>query len=268
MRTILAVMLAGSAAAFAADPLPAPAIDTELAPAQDLDQVLSCMRANVPAAIKVSKFEVTSVSAGGEERKLAGSLHAAIGPHSLKARLMMESPPDLAGIAYLVNESAKAHEIHVHLPAVNRTRRVLGADLNSPLFGTDLSYNELRQLVQAFNLAWLDFPGTADGRKFERLNVFPQAGMAGGYKQVRLQVDQKTCVPYRAELADASGTRKIFVTDAQRLQQAGSSWLIREAEVLDPVKGTRTRFRLSEVATPARLPDGLFSPTSFYLTGR
>lgn len=265
MRIAAAIVIAallGGAAAAAEGP--------SKAAASPADKVLECMRANIPPKIRIQEFELKSVDRSGGERMLRGRLYATREGDRARVMMRIEAPPDLAGASYLVRETKQgSDEMYLYLPAVRKVRRLTGASQDGKLFGTDLTYNEIKQLSNAYDGGSLKLgpPEKIETRPVHTLLMTPRAGTTSLYNKIKASVDQKTCVPLRVEFADGSGLLKTLVTDAKSLKQTGSYWFFGEAEMSDLKEGTRTRLKLSEIVSPDKLADRLFSPQTFYIGG-
>lgn len=260
VMAVTAVLLTGAAAAAEAPPKTA---------ANPADKVLECMRANIPPKIRIQEFELKAIDRAGGERLLRGRLYATREGDRARVMMKIEAPTDLAGAAYLVRETKTSDEMYLYLPAVRKVRRLSGASQDGKLFGTDLSYSEIKQISNAYDGASLKLgaPEKVDGRPVHVLAMAPRAGTTTQYSQVKALVDQKTCVPLRVDFMDGGSVRKKLVTDAKSLKQSGSHWFFSAAEMSDVREGTRTKLKLSEILSPEKLADRLFNPQTFYLGG-
>jgi len=96
------------------------------------------------------------------------------------------------------------------------------------------------------------------------LRLTPEAGAGESYDSIGVLVDQKTCVPLKAEFRQAATVRKLMTVPAEALRQAGSQWYPAELTLRDLVEGTRTRLRVTGVSAGARLSASYFHPQQFY----
>lgn len=254
---IAALACANSAGAFAAE--------TARKSLENVDEVLSCMRANMAPAIWSSRIEMTAVDAGGFERQLQGQFYADISDQSSSVSIRLNAPADMAGAAYLMKRRKSGDkDVHVYLPSLGRAKRLSLNVLDGSIFGTDISFNEIALLVGAFDLAWLDLPGKLEGRSIYRVNVWPQAGLSPRYKQIRLQVDQQSCVALRFDLMDAKGSAKLMLVDGKQLKQIGAQWLPTNIEIQDLENGTQTRLKFLDTKKLERVPSQVLEPSGFW----
>jgi len=254
------------AAASTAAPAAAPAAAPSVAVSQ-AQPIVDCMRNNIPASVQVKEIELTSRDRGGGERLLRGRLYATNEKERVKAMLKIGAPPDLAGAAYLIREGEKSDEIYIYVPALNKVRRVTGGSMDGPLWGTDLSYNDLKQVQNAFfdPGARLEGKGELDGTPVQILQFTPQPGQTTRYTAIRAWVEPKSCMALKAEFYEGATVRKRFSGAAKDLKQAGTTWYLSDMTVSDLKEGTQTRLRVTGVTAGKDLADRLFNPGTFYV---
>lgn len=254
MRRVLVAILLWPAAVAAGDPA--------------LDQLTACMRGNLPQTVRIQSVEITAVDRVGGERRLKGKLYGTREDDRARVMMRIESPQDLAGAAYLVREGDSADETWLYLPAVQRVRRISGAQLDGQLWGTDLSYNDLKQLQNAFSgaNAVLEPAGEPyEGRAVRAISFTPRAEDGSRYRSVRALVDKKTCVALKVEFIEPAGVRKVLTVAPADLKQSGPHWYAARAEMNDVKNGTHTRVVVTGVTSGAKLAGRYFSPQSFHL---
>lgn len=246
--------------------LPAQAAD----PAQKL---LDCMAANVPDRLRVQGIELEATDATGAVRVMRGKLYAkreTSGDNEglVRGMLRINSPDYLAGASYLVRQAKDSPEdaMYVYLPSVRRARRVSGGFADGSFLGTNLSYNDLRQMFGSFNGAVLKLEtDEVIGTRNTKVLSARAAATDATYTQSRIWIDEKTCVPLRADFYVGKKLRKQLHADAGALKRQGEFWYLTQAELRDLSDKSRTVVRLSEITTTtADAPDRLFNPTSFH----
>lgn len=230
------------------------------------DRILECMRTNIPQTLRVQEFDLTSVDRGGGERMLRGRLYAMRDKELVRAMVKIKAPPDLNGSAYLLREGKERDDMYVFLPALNKVRRITGGNADGPLFGTDLSYNDIKQVQNAFSggAVRVEKPETLDGRPVHVLAMTPRADAESRYDLVRGWVDQKTCVALKIEFSEKDVVRKRLLASAQSLKQSGPNWYVSEAEMRDLRENTRTVLRITGVSSGDKLSERYFNSSSFY----
>ena len=248
-----------------------------VAPAHAADSaqtVLDCMRANVPPAVRAQDVELAATDRVGATRTLKGKLYAlsektSSGGSLVRAMLKIDGPTSYAGAAYLVREAEEAARegMFVYLPSVRRVRRVSGAFADGSLLGTNFSYNDLKLLSNSFvgSAAKLEGSEELDQRPVYRLTFKTVTGGGSPYSTVRTWVDQKSCVPLKAEFFEGNTVRKRLSASASALRQSGKYWYLSEVEMLDLKESTKTVLKLGNVTSASGLPGRYFSPELFYL---
>ena len=242
--------------------------------ADNAQTVLDCMRANVPPALRAQDIELVATDRVGSTRTLKGKLYAlsektSSGGSLVRAMLKIEGPASYAGAAYLVREAEEAaHEgMFVYLPSVRRVRRVSGAFADGSLLGTNFSYNDLKLLSNSFvgSAAKLEASEDLDQRPVYRLSFKTLPDGGSPYKSVRAWVDQKSCVPLKAEFFEGDSVRKRLTAPANSLRQSGKYWYLSQVEMRDLKENTSTVLKLGNVTGATGLPGRYFSPELFYL---
>jgi hypothetical protein len=254
MRRYLSILLCGPLAAFAAEP--------------SLDEITACMRANIPQTVRIQQVEITSWDRGGGERRMKGKLFGTREKDRARVMMRIEAPSDLSGAAFLVRETEKSDETFLYLPAVQKVRRIMGGQMDGQLWGTDVSYNDLKQLQNAFAGSEVRLEAAAapyEGRPVHQLAFTPRPEDGSRYTNVRTLVDRKTCVALKVDFVEPAGVRKVLTVAPADLKQSNDHWYAAKAEINDLKNGTRTRVVVTGVSSGDKLAGRYFSPQSFYL---
>lgn len=232
-------------------------------------EIESCMRANVPAAMQVREFSLNSIDKNGGERKLQGRLFAARENGQLRSMMKIDVPLDLRGAAYLLREGKPGEQdaMYVFLPALNKTRRIVGGTQDAPLFGTDISYADIKQIHSAFvgGAIKLEKIETYEKRESVVLMLTPDAQQQSQFSSIRSWVDRQSCVPLKVEFIGEQQVRKRYTVKPADLRQAGPHWYASKALMEDIGGGTRTQIELSGVKSLESLANNYFNPRSFQL---
>lgn len=239
------------------------------AQAQDADanKVLNCMRANIPQTVRIQTVEISAVDRTGGERVLKGRLYGTRENDRVRVMMRIEAPQDLAGASYLVREGEKTDEMYLYLPAIRKVRRITGAAMDGQLWGTDLSYNDFKQIQNAFTGAntVLEAPSQLEQRAMNVISFEPRKDEGTRYKKIRTQVDQQTCVALMVEFFEPAGVRKTLTVKPADLKQSGAHWYASDIAVTDLKNKTRTRVKIIGVSAGDKLASRYFNPTTFYL---
>lgn len=234
----------------------------------ELDRILECMRANIPPTVRIQTVEVRAWDRGGGERTLKGKLYGTREKDRVRVMMRIEAPQDLAGASYLVREGEDSDEMHLYLPAVKKVRRITGASLDGQLWGTDLSYNDVKQIQNAFSGAEVTREpdeSQIGQRPVTVLSFTPRKEDGSRYHRVRTSVDRKTCVALKVEFVEPAGVRKTLTVNPADLRQSGPHWYAGEAEIRDLRNGTHTRVKVLGVTAGDKLARRYFHPQTFYL---
>ncbi|WP_028081482.1 outer membrane lipoprotein-sorting protein [Solimonas soli] len=255
-RALLALSLCGLAAT-AAHAAAAPA---------GASAVLECMRANVPKTLTVRDIQLSASDRKGSTRTLQGRIYASREDDKLRAMIRIAAPADLAGAAYLLRERESGDEMYVYMPALQKVRRISGAAIDGSLWGTDLSYADVKQLTNAFSGAQpkLDRDETVAGRAMHVLSVAPTVA-AARFDRVRAWVDARTCMALRVDFEQAGVAQKRLTIEPGDLQQSGSYWYATQILVSDLKQGSKTTVKVTGITPDKELADRLFGPATFYL---
>ncbi|HUP91043.1 MAG TPA: outer membrane lipoprotein-sorting protein [Solimonas sp.] len=232
------------------------------------DKILGCMRANIPKTLQIKEIELVATDRAGGERMLRGRLYGTNENDKLRAMMKVSAPADLAGAAYLLREGQSLDEMYVYVPALNKVRRISGASVDGSLWGTDLSYADVKQVQNAFSGATTKLEGSAEIDKLPMhvLSFSPAAGEATRYNKIRAWVDKKTCVTVKVEFYEANAVRKILSGSAKDQKQGeGGHWYVSDALMTDVKEGTKTRVKVVGLSTDKHLADRYFNPSTFYV---
>ena len=260
------VLLAPVLLALQCGPLAAVAADA--APNAALDAVTECMRNNIPKTVRIQTVAITAWDRGGGERTLKGKLYGSREKERARVMMRIEAPNDLAGASYLVREAESSDEMYLYLPAIQKVRRITGQQLDGQLWGTDLSYNDVKQLQNAFSGSDVVLEAGAqpyEQREVHALSFTPRPDEALRYRLVRTLVDQQTCVALKVEFHEPAGLRKVLTVQPSDLKKSDEHWYAARAEIRDLKNGTRTRVVVTGVSAGDKLASRYFSPQSFYL---
>jgi outer membrane lipoprotein-sorting protein len=257
LRAAIGIILIASTASLAA-----PAAPLEVA-----EEIVDCVQGNLPERTSVQRIELRSRDRAGSERVLRSRLHwRRFDGGRPRVRIRVDEPPDLKGASYLLieNEDSRESEMFVHLPAVGRVRRVTQRTVSDSLWGTDFSYDDMRQLQwQAAEGAHTRLPdATVSGRDVYVLALEPRPEDESSYDRIVSSVDHETCVVLRIEFYErGDAPRKVLSADPSSLSSEGGLWLARKFEMRDLRDETTSWLEILEVETDVEVPARIFNPT-------
>ncbi len=243
--------------------LPAQAADT-------VESITACMKANIPEALQVREFELASTDKTGGTRTLVGKLHARLDKGKINAMMRVTAPADMRDAAYLVKEvdrSGKNEEMYVYIPALQKVRRINGGMKEGSLFGTDLSYSDVKQIAYAMSggTLKLDRVENLESRPAWVLSMAADASAGSRFDKVYAWIDQKSCMVLKADFQQGGIVRKRFTSSAKYLAQSGPYWYFTQGRIEDLQEKTHTEIKITGLMSDKDLADRLFNPRAFYL---
>ncbi len=265
--TTLAVVLGTLCAVLVCE---SPAISADVPKLADAQAVDACMRANIPQALQIRQLSLSTTDGNGQNRVLRGRVYATRDKGLLRSMLKLEAPLDMKGAAYLLREArGEADAMYAFLPALNKAKRIVGGSQQSPMFGTDISYADLRQISQAFGggQVMMEAPQSIDGREVYVLALKPDPAQQSQYSMIRAWVDVKTCVALRADFVADKTVRKRYSASAADLRQSLTHWYAAKSAMEDLVSHSRTELIVEGIVSGDHLANTYFDPSTFYLGG-
>lgn len=235
----------------------------------EFQKAYGCMRANVPETLRAQEIEFTSTDRNGATRVLRGKVIAKRENGLARFVIRITAPANVAGAAYLLRERAGNPEddMYVYLPGVGRVRHVTGAFANGSLLGTDFSYADAKLIQNTFTGAEgkLESPDNIDQRPTYVLTLTPSKKMKDPvYSLTRLWLDQKSCVPLKADFYQGALLRKELTAPSTALMQSGKFWYLSQIEMRDIKEATKTVLKFGNVEGDVKSTPTLFDPNGFY----
>lgn len=182
-----------------------------------------------------------------------------------RVTLSLREPAAIAGSAYLLTVKGGQEDVHFYFPGADRALQITGKNMSEPLWGTDVSYGEIKQVLGlvATQKAERKPDATISGRKAFVLETGTSAD--DGYSKVLSYIDQTACVLLKAEFFEKGDKpRKALEADVSSILSADTYWLVLGYTMNDLRQGTRTVLTLSDFSILERLPERLFDPKRFY----
>lgn len=181
----------------------------------------------------------------------------------MRVLLRIEDPPDLQGYTVLARERAEGEpEIFTYLPTLRTVRRIAGGALSGSLFGTDLSYEDLLQLLAFTRTSKVErrADGMLDGRPVYVLSATPLRAMHSAYVQIMTRVDREHCILRQATFLDRPDhIAKELLVPWDTVVTEGPFRIPQLVIVRNLAKETETRLRTTHTHHDADLRDSLFT---------
>ena len=229
------------------------------------EEIRACVRGNLPERTSVQTIELMAIDRSGGRRTLRAKLHwKRYGEGLHRIRLYVEYPNDLRGSSYLVIEKDAEDEMFMYLPATQRVRRVTTAMISDSLWGTDFSYEDIKQM-QGIALEGatrrLDDATVAE-RPVYVLELSPATSAESTYSKIVSFVDRDTCVAIKTEFyGSGDAPRKVLTADPEQLVREETRWTAHDLEMRDLQSNTTSRLRVLEVQSDVEVPDRTFNPS-------
>lgn len=231
----------------------------------DAAALRACMHANLPPAVRVKRFEMTTVTDGNGET-LGGTLYVHRDDARRALNLQIDRPSHLDGSAFLFIEREHGEQMYVYLSAMNRVRQINGAAMDGSFFGSALRYSDIRQAFGLVGGSTMELLPDVDydGAPAYALRLHTPPAQAATTDDTILLVDAAHCVPLRLQvwrkdelLREFSGLRADLAEDQGR-------WYLRKGRMRDHQRGVQTEIVLGELRGFGEIPNTVFSRTEFH----
>ncbi len=183
-----------------------------------------------------------------------------------RVHLRITQPEVMLGSGYLMLQEGSNEEVYFHLPGTDRALRITGQNMSEPLWGTDFSYGEIKQVMGLLVTGATEraADATVGGRSayvLETRTTYEETG----YRKVVNYVDKASCVLLKSEfVANGDRPKKVLEADLSTLLQADKYWTVLGYTMRDVARGTHTTLTLSDLSIDERLSEKLFSPKDFF----
>jgi len=234
---------------------------------QTVEQINACMAKNLVNRGALRDITVVPTDREGKTRTL--KLRFFWKPTKAgvpRVNLQLVEPLAMQGSSYLMLVKGGNEEVHFYFPGADRALHVTGKNMAEPLWGTGVSYGEIKQVLGL--IASGPTQRKADGKVGDRpvyvLETTTKAEETG-YQKVVSYVDQQACVLLKGEFYEKAGKpRKILDADASSLLSADTYWLVLAYTMRDLREGTQTVLNLSDFSLLENIPERMFDPKRFY----
>lgn len=256
------MVAAGITAAGAADAVAPPP------PAEaSLSDIQACMNHNLVQRGALRDLNVKVTDREGSQHGLRMKLYwKPTASHEPRVQLRLLEPVAMRGSSYLLLQNGAQESVYFHLPNVENAVQITGKNMSEPLWGTDFSYGEIKQVLG------LLFQGEtervadteAEQRPVYVLDTKADAD-ASGYHSVRSYVDQATCVLLKSEFFAKGDTPvKTLSADPASLITLDDYSVALGYTMRNHAAGSQTVIELSDFTLLEHLPDWMFDPARFF----
>ncbi len=231
-------------------------------------EIRDCVRSNLPAETASQKLRLIAEDRGGGSRELQATLYGReLNADRIAVMLHVAGPADLAGSRYLLVDRGGRDDMYMYLPAMNRTKRILGSMTSQPLWGTDFSYEDVKHIQGIMidgEIARLD-DVQIGARTGYQISIKPNTDEESAYTEIRVIVDKDTCLVLQTEFQDESGPVKQLRVDPASFAQIKERWVAYDFTMENSRSGTRSYLKLDRVEYDERLSNNIFNPKTFHL---
>lgn len=230
------------------------------------DELQACMQANLPTALRVNHFEMTTVREDVTET-LSGKLFLQRLPEESALTMQIESPSYYRGSAYLFIERAGKEQMFIYLPATGRVRQISGTSKDSAFFGSAFRYSDLRKAVGMMSEAAPErlADDLYDGGPVARLLLEQAAATVDGLPvRSTLQVETDRCVPLHLRVEREDTLLREFAGLRADITEDEGRWYLSKGTMIDHEQAIRTEVHLGQLRGFAEIPRSVFNRSSFY----
>jgi hypothetical protein len=245
----------------------APKVEKSNPAKMNVDDIRACMRGNFVDRGSLRDLIVKATDREGQTHEIKMKLFWKPGKDGLaRMNLRVLEPPDLKNSSYLLLERPKGEDVYFFLPANKTVLKVTGNEMTRPLWGTDFSYTEIKQ-VQGLLLDGKTKRNPDQSVKDRQSFVLETATKAEttGYKKVLSYVDQATCTLIKSEFfAKGAKPRKVLEADLSTLMQVDTYWLVLGYTMRNLVEGTHTDLTMGDLYLLESKGERMFDPDQFF----
>ncbi|HZP12640.1 MAG TPA: outer membrane lipoprotein-sorting protein [Nevskiaceae bacterium] len=232
-----------------------------------VDDIRACMRDNLVDRGSLRELNVKATDREGQTHEIKMKLFWKPGKDGLaRMNLRVLEPKDLHGSSYLLLEKPKGEEVFFFLPANHTVLKVTGNEMTRPLWGTDFSYTEIKQ-VQGLLLDGLT-KRIADANVGDKPTFVLETATrqeTTGYKKVVSYVDQASCTLVKSEFfAKGSKPKKVLEADLSTLMKVDTYWLVLGYKMTNTAEGSHTDLTLGDLFLMEKNTEKMFDPEQFY----
>lgn len=206
------------------------------------------------SASRVMDLQMALVNSRGQERSRTVKVWSKSGDGEDKMLLQFLEPRDVAGTGFLVTED----DMWLYLPALRQTRRIAGHAKTGSFMGSDLSYEDMQDLITTgfseYEAQWLATEAQG-GESTHKLRLTPTADSSYDYLDMWVSVD--TSLPRRIAYSVNGEIVKSMTTEQFEIVEG--RWTPTEIVMRDHRQNTRTQLRIHDVSFSETIDDALFS---------
>ncbi len=259
-------LLGAAALAVSGVALAEPAVKPKAAP-ETVKEIRVCMSDNLVKRGALRDLQLGIFDKEGKVRDLTMKLYwKPSKTNGSRVHLRILKPEVMLGSSYLMLQEGRNEEVYFYLPGADRALRITGQNMSEPLWGTDFSYGEIKQVLGLLVTGKTQRLADAQVQGRTAFVLETQTSVEEtGYRRVINYVDRASCVLLKSEfIASGDKPRKVLEGDLATLLQADRYWTMLGYKMSDLSRGTYTVLTLSDLSIDERLSEKLFNPKDFF----
>jgi hypothetical protein len=227
---------------------------------EDAATILGRMKAALePSRPSVRRVEVVLRDPHGAETSWTARQARKHGPAGNRVAMVMLSPPEVAGSAFLIEERTSGPDAQwVYLPAVRRVRKIMPVGGLEPVFGTDFTYADLGFVeLTDRGVKLLGTEAVEGGGRAYRVEETPRAQWY--YSRIVSWIGTERLLPIKRVYHGAGGDlwkTQVF-ENVTVIDGVPTPLIIRMENALE--QGS-TELRITNVRYDHEIPDAVFDP--------
>ncbi|MFA5939259.1 MAG: outer membrane lipoprotein-sorting protein [Sinimarinibacterium sp.] len=234
---------------------------------QTVDDIQACMQRNLVQRGALRDLNLDVRDREGNNHALRLKLYwKPSAKAEARVNVKLLEPRAMSGSSYLMLQSGDEESVYFHLPPEPKAIQITGKNTAEPLWGTDFSYGEIKQVLGLLYSG--QTTRTADGVYATRPAFVLETATdveSSGYRKVVSYVDQGSCVLLKSEFfAKADKPLKLLEADAASILSVDDYSVVLDYTMRNLQEGTRTQVKLSDFTILERLPERLFDPQHFF----
>ena len=168
------------------------------------------------------------------------------------------SPADIQGTTFLGLQINSKRRQYLFLPALDKIRRISGADRNSAFVGSDFSYADMDLRDVDNSSKELLGDGKVRGKECFKVKVTPKSPQSA-YGKVVVWVNKKTYLPMRMRFYNKKGgeIKRLIIAAEKKVQ---GRWIITISKMVDLKRNHTTIIQVKKIALKSNIPLAQFKP--------
>jgi hypothetical protein len=237
------------------------------AQAATLDDIKACMDRNLVDRGALRDLSVAVTDREGKSYALRLKLYwkpSEDGAPRVNLRLL--EPLAMKGSSYLLLQQGAQEKVWFHLPAADRSLHITGKNMSEPLWGTDFSYGEIKQVLGLLYAGdtVLKGEGSVGGRATHVLETQSDVETTG-YSRIVSQIDREACVLLKSEFfVKGDAALKTLEADTASVLTLEDYSVVLDYTMRNSEQNSSTKVSLSDFTLLERLPERMFDPERFF----